>query len=417
MTVTTAIPGDPAELTAIATWLRSSLGGALDGSELTLQSARQDDGGWDGTAGDAFRTRMSTAYTNAANLNDALVVAASGIDTFALALTTAQSDAAAARETAAAAGLTLTTTGIRAPAIWPIPVPPAPGSSAASVQSYYLAQDAQNDNAAHWQAYAAASVELSRITRTLAGAAEALDDVRADVEVVTVPVGSFLSSGVVDSLWGVSAEVKNLRAADLLAGAEKLKANVQLPGAGMFPTLAYKDLDDAVAMERAANGYSSDAERALRTGRVIGASVGAVLTGVSIWMDVRAGESATQATLSNSAGLATSILAGAAAGTTIGAATGTIIPVPIVGTLVGAVGGAMVGTAVGIITSGFVDSLFENGPNVHAAVVAGARDLADVGDALWDLGTSSARAVSDGASRAIDWAADGLSDAYDWAFG
>lgn len=417
MTVSTVIPGDPAELTAIATWLRGSLGSALDDSELTLQSVRQDDGGWDGTAGDAFRTRMSTAYSNAATLNDAAVSGASGIDAFALALSTAQADVAAARATAAAAGLELTTTGIRAPAIWPRPTPPQPGSSAASVQSYYLAQAEHDDNAARWVAYAAAAVEVSRITTALTTAATTLDDVRADVEVVKVPVASLIAGSTVDSLWGASAELKDLRASDLLAEAEKLKANVQRPGAGLFPSLAYTDLDDAAALERTAGRFSADADSAIRTGRVIGASVGAVMTGVAIWMDMRAGESAAQATASNSAGLLTSIVAGTAAGTSIGALTGSFIPVPIVGTVVGAVGGAMVGTAVGIITSGVVDSFFENGPDVHAAIVAGVQDLADVGEAIGDLGVAGARATVDGASRAVDWAADGLSDAYDWAFG
>lgn len=413
MTLTTVIPGDPAELTVVATWLRGSLGGALDGSELTLQSARQDDGGWDGTAGDAFRTRMSTAYTHAANLNDALVTATTAIDTFALALTTAQSDAAAVREAAAAAGLTLTTTGIRAPAIWPIPAPPPPGSSAASAQSYYLAQDARSDNVAHWQAYAAASVELARITRTLAGAAEALDDVRADVEVVKVPVASLLSTALVDGVAGTTAPLVAGPAGRLLTAAATIESNTRLPGASLHPRLFYKDLDDASRLRARADALPDRSSTVLKTGRAVSVGVGVAFAGVSVWMDLRAGESKTQATVSNFAGLTASI----AAGGLVGGGIGTLIPVPVVGTVVGYGVGALTGAVVGIYTSGFVDSLFENGPDVGAALAQGWQDLQDTGSAAVSLGRAGVEATLDGADRALDWAADGLSDAYDWAFG
>lgn len=413
MTVSTVVPGDPAELTAIATWLRGSLGSALDDSELTLQSVRQDDGGWDGTAGDAFRTRMSTAYSNAATLNDATVSGASGIDAFALALSTAQADVAAARATAAAAGLELTTTGIRAPAIWPRPTPPQPGTSAASVQSYYLAQAERDENAARWVAYAAAAAEVSRITTALTTAATTLDDVRADVEVVKVPVASLLSTAIVDGTAGALAPHVAGPKAHLLRSAAIFESNTTVPGSALHPELFYKDVDDARAWRARAAAAPDGTATALKAGKLMSAGVGVAFAGISIWMDLRAGESKAQATASNLTGLATSIAAGAS----VGALVGTAIPVPIVGTIAGYGVGALTGAVVGIYTSGVVDSLFENGPDVGAAVSQGWNDLRDAGSAVSGLAQTGARAALRGADDALDWAADGLSDAYDWAFG
>lgn len=66
-----------------------------------------------------------------------------------------------------------------------------------------------------------------------------------------------------------------------------------------------------------------------------------------------------QAVASGGAGFLASVGAGAATGAVIGS----FVPIPGVGTAVGAV----IGAGVGIFTSGAVDSLFENGPDVGEA--------------------------------------------------
>lgn len=403
MTIGTVVDGDPTELTTIATWLRSSLGSGVDEAGAALGSVRQDDGGWDGAAGDAFRGRMDTAYKHAIGLYDTTQSGALGIDTFSSALRTAQTDVAAARTAAATAGLTVTATAILAPAaVQPRPTTPLSDATAAQVQAYNTAVTAYNTNVTRWQAYTTASTEVTRIGTALDTAATTLADVRADVLAVTVPTASILLAGVIDTYAGLGTAAVAGQAAHLRTLAETLEANIKLPGAALNPDLFYQDLDDAARLRAQAAGASDDAIRGVRAGRVFGAATGGILTGVAIWMDIEAGESVTQATVSNVAGFAASVGVGVA----IGAGVGTLIPVPIVGTVVGAVAGAIVGGAVGIFTSGMVDGLFENGPDVGAAVSQGWNDLVDTGKAIGDL-----------TAGAVGWAGDGLSDAWDSVFG
>lgn len=403
MTIGTVVDGDPTELTTIATWLRSTLGSGVDEAGAALGSVRLDDGGWDGTAGDGFRGRMDTAYTHAIALWDTTQSGAQGIDTFSSALRTAQADVEAARTVASTAGLTVTATAILAPAaVHPRPTTPAADATPAQVQTYNAAVTAYNTNLTKWQAYTAASTEVTRIGTALDGAALALNDVRADILLVTVPTASILLSGLTDTYAGLGAAAVTGQSAHLRALAQTLEANTKLPGAALHPDLFYRDLDDAARLRAQAAGAADDAARAVRAGRILGATAGGLLTGVAIWMDIEAGESATQATVSNVAGFAASVGVGLA----VGAGVGTLIPVPIVGTVVGAVAGAVVGGVVGIFTSGMVDGLFENGPDVGAAFTQGVEDLVDTGKAIGDL-----------ASGAAEWVGDGLSDAWGSVFG
>lgn len=86
---------------------------------------------------------------------------------------------------------------------------------------------------------------------------------------------------------------------------------------------------------------------------------------------------------------ATGFLASMAAGAGTGAVIGSFVPVPGVGT----VAGAVVGAAVGVFTSGVIDSLFEEGPDVGAALDRGTEALADTGQAIADAPGALAGAV------------------------
>ena len=65
--------------------------------------------------------------------------------------------------------------------------------------------------------------------------------------------------------------------------------------------------------------------------------------------------------MSNGVGFGASLLAGAGAGAATGAFVGTFVPVPVVGTGAGADVGTVIGTGVGLITSGRIGSMWENG--------------------------------------------------------
>lgn len=135
--------------------------------------------------------------------------------------------------------------------------------------------------------------------------------------------------------------------------------------------------------------------------------VGGVLTAVSIYTDIEAGESVGQAAVSNVAGFGASVAAGAA----IGAAIGTVVPGA--GNVVGLVVGGVVGGAVGIFTSGAIDGLWENNGDVGAALENGVQDLADTGEAVVDLAEQGVGAVGD----AVSTVGNGLSDAWESIFG
>jgi hypothetical protein len=72
-----------------------------------------------------------------------------------------------------------------------------------------------------------------------------------------------------------------------------------------------------------------------------------------------------------------------------GAVVGSFVPIPGVGTAAGAV----IGAGVGIFTSGAIDSLFENGPDVGAAAEAGWDAVADTGEAIGDAAGSVGDAI------------------------
>lgn len=166
-----------------------------------------------------------------------------------------------------------------------------------------------------------------------------------------------------------------------------------------FPERAYAR--DAVELDRLRSeqyrtGSAADAAEA--RGRFAGTArnISRGLVGVGIAVDLADGESVPQAVASNVGGYAagavatTAVTAGASwlATTAAGAAIGTAIPIPVVGT----VAGAVVGLGVGIFTSGAIDSLFKNGPDVGAAFEAG-------GEAI----TETVGAVGDGLEAAGDF--------------
>ncbi|MBI9113441.1 hypothetical protein [Sanguibacter suaedae] len=408
MAVSTVLPGDPDVLTAVSSWLRDDLAVTLTDTESTLQTARYDDGGWEGDAGDAFRSRMGSAYTLTATLHDAAASTATAIDLFAAALRAAQIDLDAARAAAVASGLTVTTTEILEPAqllfpphlpvsYWTLPVMPVVDGGA-----YDAARAAYEVNAALWSAYGDAAEEVARILATLEGDESVLDTRVADaLALVSIPVASMFLPTFLKANGAARGAALSARAADVAHAAQVVEARTTAPGATLNPAQFYDDLDGAAALRSQSAGLMDDAARAAKAGKALSHGANGLLTGAAIWMDVRAGESVTQAVTSNTVGLATSALAtyGVSYMSTMaaGAAIGTAIPVPIIGT----VAGMVIGAGVGIIASGAIDSMFENGPDLFKAASAGLEDLKDVGESLSSL---------------ADSAGDGLHDLYDRFF-
>ena len=95
-------------------------------------------------------------------------------------------------------------------------------------------------------------------------------------------------------------------------------------------------------------------------------------------LDIAGGKDPVQATVSGAGGFAASVATGAGIGTFIGGPVGTAA-------------GAVVGAGVGIFTSGVIDSLFEEGPDVGEAVENG-----------WEAVTDTGEAIADGVGGAIE---------------
>ncbi|RSM70640.1 hypothetical protein DMH04_44310 [Kibdelosporangium aridum] len=156
---------------------------------------------------------------------------------------------------------------------------------------------------------------------------------------------------------------------------------VYLPVAETVTDAIYRDFDASrVAAFSADEAAAAAAKTEATVGRV-GLKVGGVLALAGVVYDIVATDKPVgQAIVSGAAGFSASILAGAAIGTAI--------PIPVVGTALGAVGGALAG----LLTSGAVDAIYQNGiGTVGDAIEAGADAVANaakaVGGALgnaWD---------------------------------
>lgn len=136
------------------------------------------------------------------------------------------------------------------------------------------------------------------------------------------------------------------------------------------------DLEHWDERRRAGTEMVRQADEVDRGAKLASWKLGGALAVVGVGLDLASGESPAQAVTSGAGGVAASVLAGAGTG----AAVGTLIPVPGVGT----VAGAVVGAGVGIFTSGAIDSLFEDGPDVSDALDAGFESLTDTGGAIAD---------------------------------
>jgi hypothetical protein len=256
-------------------------------------------------------------------------------------------------------------------------------------------------------AFAEASDEMLSIRADVELALLDLDRVVADVQTLLIPAVDFVTGAGLGVLYDKGAVAMRGHAAHLAESALKVRTATVRPGAALTPELFYDDLDRAGLLTAQSQAVTDDAARLVRAGKAAGWLVGGALTGVSIYQDLEAGESTTQAVVSNGGGFLASVGAGAA----IGAAIGTVVPGP--GNVVGVVAGAVVGGVVGIATSGAIDSIFENGWDVGAAWDNGLQDLTDTGAAVADLGVQGWNA----AGEAISAAGDGLSDAWDSIFG
>jgi hypothetical protein len=370
VTVSTAAPGRPQDVYAVAGWLRSSLGSGLDATAGDLRSVTG--ARWEGAAGDAFRARTTTSAEATAALAGSTAAAARVVDEYAAALDRAHAELRHIRATAAEAGLTVAGDDVLHPGPPPPePAPLAPAATAEDADARSVAVQARESWARLEAAYRTAAESVAAVDRELnrfigSSLANAAKDVR---EKPLLLASDFAVNGA-----GAAVEA---RAAALARRATELRGFAQdlidraPPGGPSGVRQTWAEHQRALA-----RGLDVRAERlTTQAGRWLGRAGGALAVAGVVY-DIAHGKPVAQAVVSGAAGFAASIGAGAAIGT--------LVPVPVVGTVLGAVGGA----AVGLFTSGAVDSLFENGaPDVGRALADGAAAVGEAGAAVGDLAT------------------------------
>lgn len=383
----THLDGDPATITALATFVRSTLAAAVSTTAQDVSTAtRQSSTAWRGEAADAFGGRLATLHTSARDLTDQLPDVASWLDDLADALDESQSEMTDALAHAQTSGLVVSGTQIHRP------------TSVPRVGATASAEETAAVTAAHTrkvQAWNTCVDTASGALTTWANGLRLFEERcgRFTGSMATM-FADFISGALRSGAIGATAyrltAARNLH----LENAARLSSHVDAltPGgvARSTPDHIYGLLDDARAARTAAQQSDDLLARGVRAGSRLSRGVqvlGFAATGYAIYDDIQQGESVEQAVVSNVGGMAAGMLAGAGAGAVVGS-----FIVPPAGTVVGAVVGTVVGAGVGLFTSGAIDHLYESASAGFASTVeAGWNEitgtLSDVGDlasCVWD---------------------------------
>jgi uncharacterized protein YukE len=342
---------------------------------VSVRSSASSD--WDGSAGQAFSGAMGAAAGKADDLHAAVKDVADGIKTFGDNLRSVQNQMADIRRTASAAGLTVNGLVIESPGDGPTrpgPAPDGPDVTTAAVDHYNGAVATFNAHQALIKAY----------NHALAAARQVIADYRGDCDALSNKYRGLsganwvlTASSVVGGLVGATMEfnASALRGTATYfrgLGAQQLDHALKANPSSVTKTQWYKDLDDAKKAVASADDLTKSADGLTKGSKSLPLKLGGALAIAGIGYDIYEGKEPVQAVAAGAGGFLAAVGAGAAIGT--------LIPIPGVGTAVGAI----VGAGVGIFTSGAIDSLFENGPDVGAAFGAGVDAIGDTAGAIGD---------------------------------
>jgi uncharacterized protein YukE len=386
----TEVTGDPASVDAVAHWLSDQLGPSALTGVRTLESSRAEAAtSWQGTAGHAFGKRMASASDRAGRLQSGINHVSTAIRDYAAALRSAQHAMADIRQAAVSAGLTVTGLTIENPGAGPpSPVPPGDAGSPEQVAAHHEAVAAYEAHQERVQAWNTAVADAKGVRTQLEAEDQKLADKYRGLEGPEWPLtAADIAGGVAGAVFEFNASVLRQTAATFREQATRdldraLRSNPAVVGHQRW----YQDLDRARQLGSSADDWGQSADDLAAKGRVIPLKLGGSLAIAGVGYDIATGEDPVQAVTSGGGGFLASVGAGAAAG----AVAGTLVPVPGVGTAAGAV----IGAGAGIFTSGAIDSLFENGPDVEVAAQAGLDAVTDTGEAVGGAVDSAADAVT-----------------------
>ena len=406
----THLDGSPSQITAVATWLRDTLcEGATTLGDETHRLRSQAESAWISPAGDAFAGQVRTLAEATDTEAEAATTMAGAVDILAAALQGALDSMTAARTTGAGGGLTVTGTVIHDPRPRPPDVPALPADASPGERATYdqgmAAIDSYDRQVEAW----------NQANETADGAESAWEQAVADIAATWEDQHGSMVSFLSSLFTGGAGVAANLRISRWYSDSanvfrqqagvwQDIKSSYLRDGrfVGIDPDDFYRAARNVDDLERAAAQAADDARFggsrvATNVGRGL-VALGVLATGYGIYDDMQHGESGWQAAASNGGGF----LAGMGAGAATGALVGSIVPGP--GTAIGAVAGTIIGAGVSIVTSGAIDSMFENGvdglSDVGSAIGDGVGELGDTVSGLGDMAGDAAGAVGDGLSGA-----------------
>lgn len=400
MSVDTEIQGSPGSIEGAAGWLRTSLAARLEDAADTLHSVRGSaQRSWEGAAGTEFAATMGTASGATDDLEGATRAMARDLEGFAAKLRRCQDEMADVRRTASGAGLTVTGFVVQHPGAGPVRPPDGFRGTPEEVAAHDRRVAAYDAHQALLRAYQAAETEAARVDRAYAAACQDLQqqyeltDHAAWLTSTAEVIGDGAAASWADVLKGRQSRLQ-AQAQSLLDEADRairdMQANPDRYLKRRWFFFESLDADKLRADRLAIEGRLNEATDLLRRSDSLddvrgpaqlknaGRALGLLGLGLGVYNDYQDGESATQIAVSQGG----SFLAGAGAGALAGAAVGSVVPVA--GTAVGAVVGGVIGAGVSIFADGAIDSLFENGPDVGAALEEGWNALEDTGGAIAD---------------------------------
>lgn len=408
------IGDSPAVIKAVSAWLTDNVVlTAIDTEDAVRQQVIRIPEVWAGDASARAQARVEALGRRVNDLGAAAKAAAQMLDTLATVLAEVQAEMARALLTASNGGLETRGTVVVAPERVPV-VAALPSAASTSELAVY-----QRDVAMHALAVRRAET-WSEVVTIANGASERWQQALIDAartwdqqggNLVSLTNG-LLSSGVeasavvsVSRFAAAAAQVHTIEAEKLARHLDDLAPDgrVATSSSHWYDLYDRLRLESGLADDAAHGAMRARAPVALGRGLLV---LGVAATGYGVYDDMQHGESGAQAAVSNGVGFGASLLAGAGAGAATGAIVGTFVPVPVVGTVAGVVVGTVVGTVAGVVTSGAIDSMWENGVeslgDVGDAVVDGWNELTGtVGDAR-DLVGDAAGAVSDTVKDAWD---------------
>ncbi|GHJ58846.1 hypothetical protein NOK12_13640 [Nocardioides sp. OK12] len=374
MSVDTELPGSPRSIESAAAWLEGSLAAAVDqGVERVAAARRVASSDWEGAAGTGFADRMGVAVDKIDHVHRATASVAREMTAYADTLRRQQERMAEIRGTARAAGLTVTAYVVEAPGAAPADPGDAPTGrvSPTAVDAHAAAVEAWADHQAKVLAYERVVAEAAQVRDGLLTATRLLEDEYRGLSgpgmlLTALDIaGGFGAAGVVGHASVLKAEGRRL-----VREAEEYIDLIRRKPGGFHNG----DLNHWDARKLEGGDIVRRAGEIETRAKLTSMKLGGALSVVGIGLDLVAGESPAQAVTSGAGGLGASIAAGAL----VGAGVGSLVPVPGVGT----VAGAVVGAGVGIVTSGAIDALFEEGPDVMNALDEGWESLKDTGGAI-----------------------------------